>query len=211
MQAWRSQVGKRRGRRISKQAALLKLGASLMSICSSAPSFTCCSVAALHLQNCVLHIAQLQLLLPPYLAICASVCISGTAPSQLFLGIENSMAAARGDSSVCAVTLYAPYWLDNRTGLGLDFQVCAASAGHAPNMQVQHAVCCLTSVRSQSQQHTRLCVETTDLLRLLAVTAGCAVCGAAAGLPRDLGLQHRHGRRCCFAHWPCTLPHDCLL
>lgn len=48
---------------------------------------------------------------------------AGAAPSQLFLGIENSMAAASGDRAVCAVTLYSPYWLDNRTGLDLDFQV----------------------------------------------------------------------------------------
>ena len=35
------------------------------------------------------------------------------------------MAAASGDRAVCAVTLYSPYWLDNRTGLDLDFQVGA--------------------------------------------------------------------------------------
>ena len=64
--------------------------------------------------------------------------VAGTAPSQLFLGIENSMRSVSGDHAVCAVTLYSPYWLDNRTGLDLDFQVwlsvlSGAHSSVAPN------------------------------------------------------------------------------
>lgn len=42
--------------------------------------------------------------------------LPGAAPGTLFLGIDNSMAAEGGDHVVCAVTLFAPYWLENRTG-----------------------------------------------------------------------------------------------
>lgn len=62
--------------------------------------------------------------------------MAGAAPGQLFLGIENSMAGETGDRAVCAITLYAPYWLDNRTGLDLGFQVLALMLDRAPAASV---------------------------------------------------------------------------
>ena len=40
----------------------------------------------------------------------------------MFLGIDNTLASEAGPLAHCRVTLYAPYWLDNRTGLDLAYQ-----------------------------------------------------------------------------------------
>ena len=41
---------------------------------------------------------------------------------MIYLGIDNTLAVERGPLAHCCVTLYAPYWLDNRTGLDLSFK-----------------------------------------------------------------------------------------
>ena len=40
----------------------------------------------------------------------------------MFLGIDNTLALELGPLAHCRVTLYAPFWLDNRTGLDLAFK-----------------------------------------------------------------------------------------
>ncbi|KAK9815754.1 hypothetical protein WJX72_009012 [[Myrmecia] bisecta] len=47
---------------------------------------------------------------------------AANAPPTMHLGIDNSMAGNSSDRSVCKVTLFAPYWIDNRTGIDLIFQ-----------------------------------------------------------------------------------------
>lgn len=47
---------------------------------------------------------------------------TGAAPPLMFLGIDNTLAVETGPLAHCRVTLYAPYWLDNRTGLDLSFK-----------------------------------------------------------------------------------------
>ncbi|KAL6762638.1 hypothetical protein V8C86DRAFT_613892 [Haematococcus lacustris] len=41
-------------------------------------------------------------------------------PRQMFLGISNSMATE--DDSICRVSIFSPYWVDNRTGFDLVFK-----------------------------------------------------------------------------------------
>ena len=41
----------------------------------------------------------------------------------MMLGVDNSMHdKASGDLSMCKLTLFAPYWIDNRSGLDLTFK-----------------------------------------------------------------------------------------
>ena len=40
----------------------------------------------------------------------------------MYVGIDNSMVNESGRSPLCRVTLFAPFWLDNRTGMDLLFQ-----------------------------------------------------------------------------------------
>ncbi len=55
----------------------------------------------------------------------------GAAPPTLLLGLENSNAGAAGRARqpLTRVTLFAPFWLDNRTGRPLTFQDRAAAPG----------------------------------------------------------------------------------
>ena len=48
--------------------------------------------------------------------------VAGAAPPMIYLGIDNTLALERGPLAHCRVTLYAPYWLDNRTGMDLSFK-----------------------------------------------------------------------------------------
>ncbi|GLI64033.1 hypothetical protein VaNZ11_007171 [Volvox africanus] len=50
------------------------------------------------------------------------------APKVLMLSLSNSLAT-KEDEYVCHLTLYAPYWVDNRTGLCLMFKDLDAPAG----------------------------------------------------------------------------------
>lgn len=48
---------------------------------------------------------------------------TGGAPPLMMLGVDNSMHdKASGDLSMCKLTLFAPYWIDNRSGLDLTFK-----------------------------------------------------------------------------------------
>ena len=69
---------------------------------------------------------------------------AGGAPGQLFLGIDNSMTGDGGDRAVCAVTLFAPYWLENRTGVDLGFQARAHSL-YAVTFKISCSHCRLVS------------------------------------------------------------------
>ena len=40
----------------------------------------------------------------------------------MYVGVDNSMLNESGRSPLCRVTLFAPFWLDNRTGMDLLFQ-----------------------------------------------------------------------------------------
>lgn len=56
----------------------------------------------------------------------------GAAPPVLLLGLENSNARpARERAPLTRVTLFAPFWLDNRTGRPLVFQDRAAAPASA--------------------------------------------------------------------------------
>ncbi len=48
--------------------------------------------------------------------------VAGTSPNIMYVGIDNSMLTESGRSPLCRVTLFAPFWLDNRTGMDLLFQ-----------------------------------------------------------------------------------------
>ena len=63
----------------------------------------------------------------------AGVCAAeGAAPPVLLLGLENSNARpARERAPLTRVTLFAPFWLDNRTGRPLVFQDRAAAPASA--------------------------------------------------------------------------------
>ncbi|KAK9867091.1 hypothetical protein WJX84_006946 [Apatococcus fuscideae] len=45
-----------------------------------------------------------------------------SSPNIMYVGIDNSMVNESGRSPLCRVTLFAPFWLDNRTGMDLLFQ-----------------------------------------------------------------------------------------
>lgn len=52
------------------------------------------------------------------------------APPLLLLGVHNSLADAGVAGGVCRLTLYAPYWLNNRTGVDLFYQDQASAPGN---------------------------------------------------------------------------------
>lgn len=133
------------------------------------------------------------------------------------------MAAASGDRAVCAVTLYSPYWLDNRTGLDLDFQVgfrwlglkkwsrvdVIGGLGHSSGHCMQFALHTPDSHHCRPQRvlriahirrpgfgklGSRVCTSAADIDYFL--LAGCAVGGSGAGVPCNVGLQCHHCQRC---------------
>ena len=46
---------------------------------------------------------------------------AGGAPDVLYMGLDNSLATSQGTQALCRLTFFAPYWVDNRTGLDLVF------------------------------------------------------------------------------------------
>ncbi|KAL0018632.1 hypothetical protein WJX77_009530 [Trebouxia sp. C0004] len=55
----------------------------------------------------------------------------GGAPPMMLLGVDNSMHdKASGDFTMCRLTLFAPYWVDNRSGLDLLFKDGPSAKGH---------------------------------------------------------------------------------
>ena len=51
---------------------------------------------------------------------------------MMMLGVDNSMHdKASGDFTMCRLTLFAPYWVDNRSGLDLLFKDGPSAKGHA--------------------------------------------------------------------------------
>ena len=74
----------------------------------------------------------------------ASADKGGGAPDVLYLGLDNSLARTAG-KPLCRLTLFAAYWLDNRTGLDLSFQD-HESAPRAPILLGARLPCDTTSV-----------------------------------------------------------------
>ena len=55
----------------------------------------------------------------------------GGAPPLTMLGVDNSMHdKASGDFTMCRLTLFAPYWVDNRSGMDLLFRDGPSAKGH---------------------------------------------------------------------------------
>ena len=40
---------------------------------------------------------------------------------MLYLGLDNSLGRSPTNQPLCRLTLFAPYWVDNRTGMDLSF------------------------------------------------------------------------------------------
>ena len=56
---------------------------------------------------------------------------AGGAPPVMMLGVDNSMHdKASGDFTMCRLTLFAPYWVDNRSGMDLLFKDGPSAKGH---------------------------------------------------------------------------------
>ena len=57
--------------------------------------------------------------------------VTGGAPPLMMLGVDNSMHDKNsGDFTMCRLTLFAPYWIDNRCGLDLLFKDGPSAKGH---------------------------------------------------------------------------------
>lgn len=57
--------------------------------------------------------------------------VTGGAPPLMMLGVDNSMHDKNsGDFTMCRLTLFAPYWVDNRCGLDLLFKDGPSAKGH---------------------------------------------------------------------------------
>ena len=64
--------------------------------------------------------------------------VAGGAPPMMLLGVDNSMHdKASGDFTMCRLTLFAPYWVDNRSGLDLLFKDGPSAKGHPLLMGAQ--------------------------------------------------------------------------
>ena len=69
----------------------------------------------------------------PWYSICFKVIwgVAGGAPPLMMLGVDNSMHdKTSGDFTMCRLTLFAPYWVDNRCGLDLLFKDGPSAKGH---------------------------------------------------------------------------------
>ncbi|KAK9800258.1 hypothetical protein WJX73_008605 [Symbiochloris irregularis] len=78
----------------------------------------------------------------------------GGAPDVLYLGLDNSLARTAG-KPLCRLTLFAAYWLDNRTGLDLSFQD-HESAPRAPILLGARIPCDTTSVLAPGSNLTQI-------------------------------------------------------
>lgn len=57
--------------------------------------------------------------------------VTGGAPPLMMLGVDNNMHDRNsGDFTMCRLTLFAPYWVDNRCGLDLLFKDGPSAKGH---------------------------------------------------------------------------------
>ncbi len=84
--------------------------------------------------QCVLSAAQVLLTIDGIKVRHASHsthAVTGGAPPLMMLGVDNSMHdKASGDFTMCRLTLFAPYWVDNRSGLDLLFKDGPSAKGH---------------------------------------------------------------------------------
>ncbi len=83
----------------------------------------------------------------------------------MMLGVDNSMHdKASGDFTMCRLTLFAPYWVDNRSGLDLLFKDKPSAKGH-PLLMGAHTYFDYAPVKApgmpMQQRHKLLCL--TDM------------------------------------------------
>ena len=81
--------------------------------------------------------------------------MGGGAPDVLYLGLDNSLASSSSTQSLCRLTFFAPYWVDNRTGLPLAFKD-HASAPKSPILLGARIPFDTTSVRAPGQCNAHL-------------------------------------------------------
>lgn len=90
--------------------------------------------------------------------------LAGGAPPMMLLGVDNSMHdKASGDFTMCRLTLFAPYWVDNRSGLDLLFKDGPSAKGH-PLLMGAHTYFDYASVKAPGmpvlQRQRLLCIGT---------------------------------------------------
>ena len=67
---------------------------------------------------------------PPHLARHPTLTPAVRSPPVMWLGVHNSRIDVEGASGCTRITLYAPYWLNNRTGVDLFYQDRASAPGN---------------------------------------------------------------------------------